>query len=52
MDGAVGFFLGIFVGGAFGVFTMALAAAAKWQEEQYTGNGRWDDGENDTGRND
>ena len=52
MDGAIGFFLGIFVGGAFGVFTMALITAAKWQDELYAGNGRWEDGNNDPGRDD
>ena len=52
MDGVIGFLLGIFVGSSFGVFTMALLIAAKWEDRQLAENGRWENGENDTGRND
>ena len=52
MDGMIGFLLGIFVGSSFGVFTMALLIAAKWEDWQLAGNGRWEDGENDAGRDD
>ena len=52
MDGMIGFLLGIFVGSSFGVFTMALLIAAKWEDRQLAGNGRWEDGENDAGRDD
>ena len=52
MDGVIGFLLGIFVGNSFGVFTMALLIAAKWEDRQLAGNGRWEDGENDAGRDD
>ena len=52
MNVVISFILGIFVGGTFGIFTMALVTAAKWEDRQLAGNGRWEDGENDTGRND
>ena len=38
MDTAIAFILGLLCGGAFGVFTMALLTAAKWQDEQFIGN--------------
>ena len=38
MDGVIGFLLGIFVGSSFGVFTMALLIAAKWEDRQLAGN--------------
>ena len=52
MDAAIAVILGLLFGGAFGVFTMALLTAAKWQDEQFRGNGRWEDEYNDPGRND
>ena len=52
MDAAIAFILGLLFGGAFGVFTMALLTAAKWQDEQFRGNGRWEDEYNDPGRKD
>lgn len=32
-DGLIGFLVGIFFGGTMGVFTMALAVAARWNDE-------------------
>ena len=52
MDAAIAFILGLLCGGAFGVFTMALLTAAKWQDEQFIGNGRWENEHNDPGRKD
>ena len=37
MDAAIAFTLGLLSGSAFGVFTMALLTAARWQDEQFTG---------------
>ena len=52
MDTAIAFILGLLCGGSFGVFAMALLTAAKWQDEQFIGNGRWENEHNDPGRND
>ena len=52
MDAAIAFIFGLLFGGFFGVFTTALLTAAKWQDEQFIGNGRWENEHNDPGRND
>jgi hypothetical protein len=52
MDAAIAFILGLLYWGSFGVFAIALLTAAKWQDEQFIGNGRWENEHNDPGRND
>ena len=63
MDGAIGLFAGMLIGGICGVFTMALMYTAHISDEQM-GSGEWPDeqlesaerrtgyGENDEKRND
>ena len=53
MDVAIAFFVGIFIGSAAGIFTFALLAAAKMEDDMIE---HWDrgysDGKDDRRRND